>query len=366
MSNTCAECSIRYAKDLPACPWCGHTPEATAVAKPSSTAVAETGGSDQTPTHTEARAVPPPPPPPPRETKSGSVTYDLDQIPGPTEEWEPIDDWVDSGQGNDGWTEPRRSGTPVKRWAIIVGGGALAIAFGAWLAEVVPLDIGGNGEPAVAATVATTVALTTPATTLPAATTTPPPPATTTPPATTAPPPTVAFIEPSGDVIATSEMRIFERGFGPLEFGGDGANAVGRLVATLGQPDQDTGQLPAVEGEGGFCAGEMQRQVRWGSLSIFNRVGEDGSETLASVHLMSSNASDPDPGGSAGTLSGLKLGATLGELTSLYDGFTINVSADSTYEVRASSDGRLLLWGSTTGSDPDLVTSIRSPLRCNA
>ncbi|MEE8332027.1 MAG: hypothetical protein V3R84_09675 [Acidimicrobiia bacterium] len=363
MSITCTECSIRFAEDLPACPWCGHVREATAVAEPSVPAVAETGGGDPTPTHTETRAVPPPPPPPPRETKSGSVTYDLGQIPGPTEEWEPIDDWIDDGQESEAWTGPRQTRMRVKRWAIIAGGGALAIALGAWLAEIVPLDIGGNGSQAIAPTVAATIPATTPP---PPATTTPPSPATTSPPVTTVPPTTVAFIEPTGEAIATGEMRIFEKGFGPLEFGDDGVNAVGRLVATLGQPDQDTGQLPAPDREGGFCAGEIQRQVRWGSLSIFNRVGEDGSETFASVQLRSFDASDPDPAGSAGTLSSLKLGATMGELRSLYDGFTINVSPDNTYEVRAGSDGRLLLWGTTTGSDPDLVTSIRSPLRCSA
>ncbi|MDH3730921.1 MAG: hypothetical protein OES13_07360 [Acidimicrobiia bacterium] len=367
MSVTCAECSIRYAKDLPACPWCGHVPTADAAAATQSAvpAVAETSG-EETPTHTETRAVPPPPPPRPRENKSGSVTYDLGQIPGPTEEWEPVDEWIDDGYQADeeeeaeAWTEDEPRTVGIKRWAMLLGGGVLLIAVGAWLAEVLPIDIGGNGQQTIAAT--------TPITTLaPPATTTAPPPSSTSPPVTTLPPPTIAIIDPVGDAIATSEMRIFETGFGPLEFGDDGVTAVGRLVATLGQPDEDTGQVPSPDADGAFCTGDMQRQVRWGSLSFLNRVGSDGSETFTAVLLRSADASDPDPGGSAATLSGLKLGTPLSELRSLYDGFKIDVFPDdgNTYEIRAGSDGRLLLWGTTTGADPDVVTSIRSPLRCD-
>jgi hypothetical protein len=379
MTITCPECSIRYAADLPACPWCGtvavsapvpvhpeedHAPQAQAgeapigededhagepqveaPAAPSTAAAA---------THTETRAKPPTP----TQSPSRSVTYDLTNIPGPDEEWEPIDEWLDE-EPHDAGGAVMVPADRVKRWAVTGLGVVALLAFGAFLAEVLPVGIGAGGnDPAPTVAVAPTTA--------PVVTSAPEPTVTTAPPAptTTAPPP-AATIEPIGDPAA--DLRLSEDGLGELSFGADGIDVVGRLVATFGQPDLDTGPRPAPAAEaGGFCEGEQQRQVRWGSLSIYNRVAADGEQTLGSVQINLADGDDPADG--VATLSGLAVGDTIADLQSIYDGFGVELFPDTgggLWEVRAASDGRLLLWGTMSGDEPnDVITSIRSSLRC--
>ena len=106
--------------------------------------------------------------------------------------------------------------------------------------------------------------------------------------------------------------------------------------------------------------------MRWGSLSVYLSVAADGSQTLASAQVKSVDATDPDPGASIESLSGLGVGDTVAELRTVYDGFDIEVS-DGVWELRAGSDGRLLLWGTTSGGTSDsenVLTSLRSSLRC--
>jgi hypothetical protein len=308
-------------------------------------------------THTETGPVSPPPP----AAASGSVTYDLGATPRPGDDGDP-EAWVSDG-------EPRvpQEAVPserLKRWAVVGLAAVALLVFGGWLAEVLPISLSFGGDSSSAATAPQITAAP------PAATTLPPPPATTlppAPPATEAPPTTIAFIEPVGSEL--TDLAIFERGLGPIEFGADGTETVGRLVATLGQPAADSGQIPAPDAEGGICPGELQRHVRWGSLSIYNRVGNDGAESFASVVVSSADASDPDPGAVVTTRSGLHLGNSIEEMRAIYDGFDINVSVGdtvTTFELLASSDGRLLLWGTATADDAQTITSIRSSLRCSA
>ncbi len=367
MSITCPECSIRYATDLPACPWCGHASAAApvAAAPPVEGGAGERASEvaedpDQVaspPTHVEGRTSPPPPPPP---RPSSSAAYDLSNIPGPDEEWEPVDDWLDAGPLGGRLPPPDR----LKRWGLVGLGVVALLVFGALLAEIFPFG-GGDSDspPATVAAPVTTVVPVTVTTQPPAPTTTLPPPTTTT----TTPPTTIAFIEPVGT--ALSDLLLFETGIGDLEFGRDGIEAVGRLVATLGQPTFDSGVVPAPDDAGGICPGQLQRQVRWGSLSVYNSVGEDGTEVLASVRMRAVDALDPDPGVEGATLSGLQLGDTVADMRSIYDGFLIDVAPGeegSVWEVRAGSDGRLLVWGTAAGTEgTDTVTSIASSLRCS-
>jgi hypothetical protein len=386
MSITCPECSIRYASDLPACPWCGHvivaaaTPAAVERREPanptpthteSTTPAAAEGRASEppTPTHTasatpaaaESRASEHPTPthtesaPPAPQPQRPSVAYDLGSIPGPDEEWEPIDEWLEDETATAEVADPDR----LKRWGIYILGGIALLAFGAWLAEVLPIGVGTSAaSPTPTSAVASTAAPTT------AAPTTAPPASTTT----SAPPPAAPTIAPVEPALAVGDLRLSEDGLGELEFGSDGLITVGRLVATFGQPDSDSGVVaaPAVE-SGGFCEGELQRVVRWGALSIYNAVGDDGAETFASV-VIEDGASD-HPANGLSTLSDLGIGDTVAELRAIYEGFRIEFAAgteDAVWEVRASSDGRLLVWGTSsgTGEPDDVVTSIRSSRRC--
>lgn len=346
MSITCSECSIRYAADLAACPWCGHlTASVTAPAKDPAPAIPVPGA---------ASAAAP-----------SSVSSDRSAIPGPDEDGAPDEEWVTDAEPSipEHDTDAR---TRLKRWARLGLAGAALVVFGGWLAEVLPISLSSGGDSDAAATAPRITAA------APAATTQPPPPQTTlppptAPPATEAPPATVAFIEPIG--AGLTDLALFEQGLGPIEFGEDGTQAVGRLVATLGQPDEDSGQVPAPDAAGGICPGELQRHVRWGSLSIYNRVGGDGVESFASVVVSSAAASDPDPAAALTTRSGLRLGNSIDEMRAIYDGYEVATSSDeavTTFELLAASDGRVLLWGTATADEALTITSIRSPLRCNA
>jgi hypothetical protein len=239
------------------------------------------------------------------------------------------------------------------------------LVFGGWLAEVLPISLSFGGDSNSAATAPQITAAPPVATTQPPPATTLPP--ETVPPPTEAPPTTIAFIEPIGS--ALTDLAIFELGLGDIEFGADGVETVGRLVATLGQPNADSGQIAAPDAEGGICPGELQRQVRWGSLSVYNRVGDDGVESFASVVVRAADAGETDPAAAVATRSGLRLGNSIEEMRVIYDGFTISEVNDgtiTTFELLASSDGRVLLWGTATADEAQTITSIRSPLRCSA
>ena len=353
MSVTCPNCAIRYASELPVCPWCGQSRQE--VPANADAATTDSAANEGPPTHTESRPAPPPPPP----ASKSSVTYDLSEIPGPDEDWEPVDTWIE-GTAEPAAVEPEES--PLRRWAIVGGAVVALLAFGAFLAEVLPVDIG-SSDPEPVPTAAATATTLPPATTTPPVTTSPPP-ATTVAPTTVAP---VAAIEPIGDAISAGDLRLDEDGLGVLDFGSDGTETVGRLVATFGQPDADTGVRAApAEAGGGFCEGELQRQVRWGSLSVYLSVADDGSQTMASAQVDAADATDPDPGASIESLSGLGVGDTVADLRTVYDGFDIEVSG-GVWDLRAGSDGRLLLWGTTSGGASDaenVLTSLRSSLRC--
>lgn len=252
-----------------------------------------------------------------------------------------------------------------KQWLIYAGIGVALIVVGAILAEVVPLGGGGGGGSGETVPDAAEVPVATASGTETTPVTAPPD----TTPAETTPTEVVASpIEPIGDPIAAADLGLGADALGPLALGGDGSEAIGRLVAGFGQPSADSGVV-AASAELGVCAGQM-RTVRWGALTLVNEVEETGVETLVAFRVDAAQASgEADPTATLRTLSGLGLGDTVSDLRVIYDGFTVELAdreGAPAFELYSSA-GNLLIWGPITAADDSgTVTGVRSPATCNS
>lgn len=172
-----------------------------------------------------------------------------------------------------------------------------------------------------------------------------------------------------GVPIAINELTMSSNDIGPLEFGDPGNEVLGRLVSTFGQPTDDTG---FIVGNGGFgeCPGDSIRVVRWGPLNIVTR-GEASNHVFVSYRMDLKYGGITSPTTDMATLSGLRVGDTVGELEEIYGDFNISYVVDQdvglTFELRATVGGDVLLWGPIDSQAPDaLVTGIYSPDPCQA
>ncbi|NNC74545.1 MAG: hypothetical protein HKN93_03450, partial [Acidimicrobiia bacterium] len=119
--------------------------------------------------------------------------------------------------------------------------------------------------------------------------------------------------EAVGNPLDLSELALVADGIGPIAFGTPEAVAAGQLVATFGDPDEDTGDIIST-GEYGACPGDGVRVIRWGPLAIVLRAG-----------LFVGYRTDLTYGGVAdapstllSTLSGLRLGDSIERLEEIY------------------------------------------------
>ncbi len=172
-----------------------------------------------------------------------------------------------------------------------------------------------------------------------------------------------------GEPIPISELTMSSNDIGPLDFGDAGNDVLGRLVATFGQPTDDTGFIVG-DGSLGECPGDSIRVVRWGPLNIVTR-GEASNHVFASYRMDLRYGGITSPTTDMATLSGLRVGQTVGELEDVYQEFTIEYIVDQdvgqTFELRSSPTGALLLWGPVDSNAPgSLVTGIYSPDPCTA
>ncbi len=202
---------------------------------------------------------------------------------------------------------------------------------------------------------------TTPATTL-AGTTVP----TTEPPATTPvePPPE---IEPVGTPLDIDGLRLAANRIGPIDFGTAETEALGRLVASLGPPDADTGPIGSV-GEMGTCTDEPIRIVSWGPLAVVTVPSETGS-VLGGFRVDLALGGLDSRAATIQTLSGLRAGDTVADLQRIYSDFTIDFLEEPQlgliFELRQAGTTDLLLWGPVTSAEEDgRVTGIFSPNPC--
>ena len=193
-------------------------------------------------------------------------------------------------------------------------------------------------------------------------------PTTAAPATTTMPPPTVPapFISPVGDPVPIGDLRLSVIGIGPLRFGNRADRVLGRLAASLGQPDLDSA---LIFGPDDRCPEGTAREVQWGPLTAITRFDSDGDERFHSFRV---DIRDPDVAGPAAdllTLAGLKAGDTVATLEDIYGsgGFTVTYTFHEVdgnrFELRSRQG--FLLWGPVTSRSPDgVVLGIFSAEAC--
>ena len=216
-----------------------------------------------------------------------------------------------------------------------------------------------NAEPAaapeaIATPVPTTAAQTT---TTQAPTTTSAPSATTT--STTIP--GLASIESVGSAIPMSSLTLKAGGIGPLVIGDAAPDAIGRLVVSLGRPEE----VGVAGAELGMCPGEDGRFVRWAGLTIVvTGTLADGvfagyrfeEQAVPTMHL------------DLATPSGLRVGDPLSGLNEAYAAYQIDYISDGGTDLfRLSDEEGLLLWGPVSSiEDSGRVEGIHSPDACSS
>lgn len=171
--------------------------------------------------------------------------------------------------------------------------------------------------------------------------------------------------EAKGAAIPISELKLAVDAIGPIALGEPAADAIGQLIASLGDPDEDSGPVTST-GAYGSCDGATERIVRFGALVAVVVVDPNGDETFGGYRLdlayggLSSDAVELE------TVSGLKVGNSVGRLQDVYERFDVKILADADlgdiFELRNSS-GALLLWGPLSEAD-GFIRGIYSPDAC--
>jgi len=217
-----------------------------------------------------------------------------------------------------------------------------------------------SGGTAVAPTTSLPVPTTAPVTIPPTPTTTVEASTTT---STTVPPTTIpdpGSIAPVGDPIPMSSLTLKAGGIGPIGFGDTAAEAIGRLVSSIGEPSE-TGKA---DEDLGLCAGDDGRFARWDGLTaIVSGTFDDGTFVgyrydAVSVPTMQLDLSTP---------SGLRVGDSVARLNQIYASYQIDyVSTAGTDMFRLSDGDGVLLWGPVTSiEDSGRVEGIYAPDACS-
>ncbi|MFV9671951.1 MAG: hypothetical protein ACNYZH_01900 [Acidimicrobiia bacterium] len=210
-----------------------------------------------------------------------------------------------------------------------------------------------------------------PATTIPPApttvapTTVPPAPTTTVAPTTTSTTTTTipgpSTFEAVGAAVPFSALTLTANGIGPIAFGDAAPDAIGRLVASLGEPEE-TG----VAGEEmGLCANDDGRFIRWAGLTIaVTGTFADGTfsgyryedEAVPTMHL------------DLATPSGLRIGDPVSTLNQIYSSYQIDyLSSGGTDLFRLSDADGPLLWGPVSSiEDSGRVEGIYAATACSS
>jgi hypothetical protein len=170
-----------------------------------------------------------------------------------------------------------------------------------------------------------------------------------------------------GDAIPITELTLTKDDIGPLDFGADGDQVLGRLVATFGDPTQDTGFIVG-SGSWGECAGDAIRVVQWGPLNIVVK-GQVGTSEFVSYRLDLKYGGITSPTRDLETKSGLRVMDTVAQMKEIYAGFVIDFVVDAeaglVFDLRSERGGEILLWGPVESQNDDAkVTGIYSPNSC--
>jgi hypothetical protein len=211
-----------------------------------------------------------------------------------------------------------------------------------------------------------------PSTTVPVIPTADPTPTTTAAPLTTVTvsvPGTFEPYEAVGDPIPLDELRMGVDGIGPIEFGVSGGEAVGRLISSLGPPEADSGPIVST-GAFGVCEGQLERIVRWGPFVAIVVVDDDGTETFGAYRIDFSYGDVGHEATNLQTVSGLRAAQSVVALEEIYSSFQITYEVipdlGTTFQLRSTRTGNLLLWGPVTSDDSSgIVLGIYSPDACD-
>lgn len=175
-------------------------------------------------------------------------------------------------------------------------------------------------------------------------------------------------IDPDRLKMITNGTRVNDNDIKDIVFGDDAAEAIGRFVASFGDPTEDTGWRVST-GQFGVCAGDLERVLLFGPYAaIVTKPGGDEIYNGYRHDLTFGDLSNPAAG--LETLSGLTIGDTVGDMRSIYANESVTFATDARlgdiYEVRGSTSGSLLLWGPVDGTeDTDRIIGIYAPDVCS-
>lgn len=167
----------------------------------------------------------------------------------------------------------------------------------------------------------------------------------------------------------TNGMRINDNDIPDIVFGTDAETAIGRYVASFGPSTNDTGWQVSTGGIG-VCAGDLERIITFGTYAAI--VTKPGGQEVYSGYRQDLTFGDATHVAfGIETLSGLKLGDTVGEMREIYKNQTVSFSDDpklgNVYMIEGASSGTLLLWGPAEGdTDEDLIIGIYAPDVCTS
>jgi hypothetical protein len=170
---------------------------------------------------------------------------------------------------------------------------------------------------------------------------------------TTEAPATFDPYEAVGNPILPANLKLETGGIGEVRLGTPGAEAVGKLIASLGEPTSDTGPIAPTAEYGANCTDRQVRIVKFGALAAIVIVDADETETFAGYRLdLTYDGASTSVAADLETLSGLKLGNSVVDLRRIYDGFDVQLVSDPDlgriFELRSGNTGNLLLWGPVT------------------
>lgn len=168
--------------------------------------------------------------------------------------------------------------------------------------------------------------------------------------------------------LITAGLRINDNEIPDFTFGDPAADIVGKMRASFGAPDEDTGWQVST-GQWGVCEGELERIVRFGPFAAIVTL-VNNEDTFSGYRQDLSLGSFQSPTTELETLSGLRAGDTVGTLKELYGSsqdvsFATNALLGTVFELRSAETSELLLWGPVRGeADSDLVIGIYAPDVC--
>ena len=190
--------------------------------------------------------------------------------------------------------------------------------------------------------------------------------ATTTAPATTTSSTTMAtrrYVTPIGDPVAVNDLRLTIYGIGKLRIGDPSEEVAGVLTATFGQPDFGAPVEPAAT-HPGACPGSASRVLRWGILEITISNG-----AFTGYRLDASLGAPDSATAELRTASGLRVGATVSTLETIYRSYQIVYDQTQDFGPTFTlqrTNGDTLIWGPLTSTDLDgVVLGVYSRAGCD-